>query len=178
MAELSTMARPYAKAAFEYALSSEKLDNWSRMLKTAAGVAEQPKVAELLTSPSATSEQLSRIFIDLCGDELSKHGANFVSELATNKRLSLLPQISDQFEELKAQQQQIVDVVVTSAFPLDEAQQKALGDKLSQKLHQDVQMHTEVDKSLLGGVFIRAGDLVIDGSVRGKLAKLAEVMNQ
>ena len=178
MAELSTMARPYAKAAFEYALSSEALGDWSKMLETAASVAEQPKVAELLASPSATSEQLSSIFIDLCGDELNKHGANFVAELAKNKRLSLLPQISEQFEELKAQQQQVVDVVVTSAYPLDEAQEKTLSDKLSHKLNQNVQMHTEVDKSLLGGVFIRAGDLVIDGSVRGKLAKLAEVMNQ
>jgi F-type H+-transporting ATPase subunit delta len=178
MAELSTMARPYAKAAFEYALSSGELDQWSKMLLTAASVAEQPKVAELLASPSATAAKLSSVFVDLCGDELSQQGANFVSELAKNKRLSLLPQISEQFEVLKAQQQRSVDVVVTSAFPLDDAQEKQLADKLSAKLNRDVQMHTEVDKSLLGGVLIRAGDLVIDGSVRGKLAKLAEVMNQ
>ncbi len=178
MAELSTMARPYAKAAFEYALSGGKLDDWSKMLATAASVAEEPKVAELLASPSATSTRLATVFVDLCGEDLDQQGANFVAELARNKRLGLLPQISEQFETLKAEQQKLVDVVVTSAFPLEEAQEKQLASKLSKRLNREVQMHTSVDKDLLGGVLIRAGDLVIDGSVRGKLAKLAEVMNQ
>lgn len=177
MAELSTIARPYAKAAFEYALSNNALDQWSRMLASAGQVAEQPKVAELLSSPAATASQLSKIFVDICGDELDQKGANFVSELAEHKRLTLLPQISEQFEIFKAQQQQIVDVVVTSAFALDQDQQELLASKLTKKLNREVQMHTEVDESLLGGVLIRAGDLVIDGSVRGKIAKLAEVMN-
>jgi F-type H+-transporting ATPase subunit delta len=178
MAELSTLARPYAKAAFEYASSANVLENWSKMLATAALVSEHEKVAELLASPAATSAQLSRTFIDLCGDELDQKAANFITELAQHKRLSLLPQISEQFEAFKALQQQSVDVVVTSAFALDEAQEKLLASKLSERLNREVQMHTEVDSNLLGGVVIRAGDLVIDGSVRGKLAKLAEVMNQ
>jgi F-type H+-transporting ATPase subunit delta len=178
MAELSTLARPYAKAAFEYASSANALDKWSKMLSTAASVAEEAKVAELLASPAATSAKLSKTFIDLCGDELDQKAANFITELAQHKRLSLLPQISEQFEAFKALQEQSIDVVITSAFPLDDAQEKLLASKLSERLNREVQMRTEVDKNLLGGVFIRAGDLVIDGSVRGKLAKLAEVMNQ
>lgn len=178
MAELSTLARPYARAAFEYALADNALDKWSDMLATAAAVSQQEKVADLLASPDVTSADLARTFTSLLGDVLDKHGDNFIAALAENKRLPLLPQISEQFEELKSQQQQVVDVAVTSAYELNESQQQMLASKLSETLKQEVQMHTEVDKDLLGGVLIRAGDLVIDGSVRGKLAKLAEVMNQ
>lgn len=178
MAELSTLARPYAKAAFEYALEGNALENWSDMLSLAAAVSQQDKVAELLASPNLTCGQLASSFISLCGEALDEKGSNFISALAENKRLSLLPQISEQFEVFKSQQQQLVDVSLTSAFEVDESQQQALATKLRETLKREVQMHTQVDKDLLGGVLIRAGDLVIDGSVRGKLAKLAEVMNQ
>jgi F-type H+-transporting ATPase subunit delta len=178
MAELSTLARPYAKAAFEYALESNQLQAWSKMLTLTAAVSEQDKVAELLASPEATSSELADTFVNLCGDQLDQKGANFIGELAQHKRLSLLPQINEQFEALKALQQQVVDVEVSSAFELDDSQVQTLAGKLKVSLNREVQMHTQVDKDLLGGVLIRAGDLVIDGSVRGKLAKLAEVMNQ
>jgi F-type H+-transporting ATPase subunit delta len=178
MAELSTLARPYAKAAFEFAHAGKALEQWSNMLALAGAISQDTKVAELLASPGATSSQLADTFVTLCGDQLDQKGKNFIVELAQHKRLALLPQISEQFEALKALEQQIVDVEVTSAFALDENQQQSLASKLSKKLNREVQMHTEVDPGLLGGVIIRAGDLVIDGSVRGKLAKLAEVMNQ
>lgn len=178
MAELSTLARPYAKAAFEYALESNQLQAWSKMLALTAAVSEQDKVAELLASPEATSSQLADTLVNVCGDELDQKGANFIGELAQHKRLSLLPQINEQFEALKALQQQVVDVEVASAFELDDSQLQTLAEKLKQSLNREVQMHTRIDTDLLGGVLIRAGDLVIDGSVRGKLAKLAEVMNQ
>jgi F-type H+-transporting ATPase subunit delta len=178
MAELSTLARPYAKAAFEYALESNQLQAWSKMLTLTAAVSEQDKVAELLASPEATSSELADTFVNLCGDQLDQKAANFIGELAQHKRLSLLPQINEQFEALKALQQQVVDVEVSSAFELDDSQVQTLAGKLKVSLNREVQMHTQVDKNLLGGVLIRAGDLVIDGSVRGKLAKLAEVMNQ
>lgn len=177
MAELSTLARPYAKAAFEHAHAGAALEQWSSMLAMADAVASDDKVAELLASPDMTSAMLSETFTTLCGDALDQAGRNFVATLAENKRLSLLPQIREQFEELKSQQQHTVDVAVTSAFDLDESQQQALAARLRDMLKCEVQMHTEVDQALLGGVLIRAGDLVIDGTVRGKLAKLAEVMN-
>jgi len=178
MAELSTLARPYAKAAFEYALESNQLQAWSSMLTLTAAISEQEKVAELLASPEATSSQLADTFAKLCGEQLDQKGANFIGELAQHKRLSLLPQINEQFEALKAQQQQVVDVEVASAFELDDSQVQTLAEKLKQSLNREVQIHTRIDSDLLGGVLIRAGDLVIDSSVRGKLAKLAEVMNQ
>ena len=178
MAELSTLARPYAKAAFEYALGEGRTGQWSSMVAAAAAVSQQHKVADMLASPAATSEQIAATFCGLCGDVLDDGGRNFIQVLAGVKRLSLLPQISEQFDVLLAQQQQFVDVQLSSAFDLDEAQQREIADKLRKSLNKDINIHTVVDRNLIGGVVIRAGDLVIDGSVRGKLAKLAEAMNQ
>ena len=178
MAELSTLARPYAKAAFEYALEQGKTAEWSTMLSQAAAVSEQEKVAELLSSPAETAAHLAAVFCELNGDTLDEGGRNFVSILAQNKRLPLLPQISEQFDTLLAQQQQIVEVELTSAFDLDDTQRDEIASKLKQSLSKNINITTTIDQDLIGGVIIRAGDLVIDGSVRGKLAKLAEAMNQ
>ncbi len=179
MAELSTLARPYAKAAFEYALGEGRTGQWSSMMAAAAAVSQQHKVADMLASPAAdVGADRSDLLRTLCGDVLDDGGRNFIQVLAGVKRLSLLPQISEQFDVLLEQQQQVVDVQLTSAFDLDEAQQREIADKLRKSLKKDINIHTVVDRNLIGGVVIRAGDLVIDGSVRGKLAKLAEAMNQ
>ena len=177
MAELSTLARPYAKAAFEYANASGALAQWSSMFATLAGVAVQERVAQQLASPALTAEQQAKLLVDLCGDALDAAGANFVRVLAANKRLPLLAAIREQFEQLKAQQEKTVDVEITSAFELDAAMQEKLATALKSKLSRDVKVHASVDSSLIGGVLIRAGDTVIDSSVRGRLAKLAEAMN-
>jgi F-type H+-transporting ATPase subunit delta len=176
MAELSTMARPYAKAAFEHALQASALAEWSKMLLTAAAVASQAAVSEMLASPALTSEQQAQNFINICGDELNAGGENFIRILAENKRLSLLPLISELFEAHKAIQEQTVDVSLTTAFALDSASENRLAEVLSKKLERQVKVSSSVDSSLLGGVVIRAGDLVIDGSVRARLAKLAEAV--
>ncbi|GAB3370556.1 F0F1 ATP synthase subunit delta [Spongiibacter taiwanensis] len=176
MAELSTMARPYAKAAFEHALASSALDNWSEMLATAAAVAKNDAVAAMLASPSVTSAKQAQSFIDICGDALNAGGQNFIRILAENKRLSLLPLISELFEAQKAIQEQTVDVELTTALALDSASEENLAKKLQQKLQREVRITSVVDPKLLGGVVVRAGDLVIDGSVRGRLAKLAEAL--
>lgn len=177
MAELSTMARPYAKAAFEYALASSALADWSKMLATAAAVASEPSVGRMLSSPATTTAVQAQSFIDVCGDALNAGGENFIKILAENKRLSLLPLISELFEAQKAIQEQTVDVELTTALALDAESEKALAEKLRIKLKRDVRIHSQVDAQLLGGVVVRAGDLVIDGSVRGRLAKLAEALN-
>jgi F-type H+-transporting ATPase subunit delta len=183
MAELSTMARPYAKAAFEYAAEHGCIDQWGDMLETASAVAQQKKVAGLLASPTVSAKQLVDIMSDLLaeslsGDNAAEHGVNLISVLAENKRLPLLPQISEQFQAFQAEQKHIVDVELTSAFELSEQQTGALASKLRQTLNRDVEISTSVDSELIGGVRIRAGDLVIDASVRGELAKLAEVLTQ
>ncbi len=177
MAELSTTARPYAKAAFEHALASSALAEWSKMLNTAAAVAQQAGVQKVLSSPALTTAQQAQAFIDICGDTFNAGGENFIKILAENKRLSLLPTISELFEAQKAIQEKTVDVELTTAFALDTASEQRLAEVLTKKLARQVNVHSHVDAQLIGGVVIRAGDLVIDGSVRGRLAKLAEALN-
>lgn len=177
MAELSTLARPYAKAAFEYALASGDLAGWSKQLGTAAAVAQTETMVKLLSSPALTSEQRAKALLDVCGDALNEKARNFIKVLADNKRLALLPEILALFEQLKANQEKSVDVDVVSAFPLDSDVADRLAQALRGKLQRDVTINASVDSSLLGGVLVRAGDVVIDGSVRGRLAKLALAMN-
>lgn len=176
MAELTTLARPYAKAAFEVALAGNALDAWSKMLTTSAAVAGDDVVSSLLKSPALTSEQVTDSFLQVCGDELDDKGKNFVRLLAENKRLVLLPQISQLFEVLKANQEKSVDVDITSAFEISSDISSKLAQSLKTRLQREINMVTRVDQSLIGGVVIRAGDTVIDSSVRGKLSKLAESM--
>ena len=177
MAELSTTARPYAKAAFEHALASSALAEWSTMLNTAAAVAQQSGVQKVLSSPAMTTAQQAQAFIDICGDTFNAGGENFIKILAENKRLGLLPTISALFDAHKAIQERTVDVDLTTAFELDSASEKRLVEVLSKKLEREVNVRSHVDAKLLGGVVVKAGDLVIDSSVRGRLAKLAEAIN-
>jgi F-type H+-transporting ATPase subunit delta len=177
MAELSTLARPYAKAAFEFARDNDALAQWSETLNLAAQITQQQQVAQLLSSPSLTSGQMAETFGGLLGDDLTTKAANFIGALAMNKRLLLLPYISEQFQALKAQQEQTVNVEVTSAFELSEAEAAQLTKALSANLSREVNLSSTVDTNLIGGVVVRAGDMVIDGSVRNKLAQLTDAMS-
>lgn len=177
MTELATLARPYAKAAFEQAVKVTGLVEWSDALTTASVITSDDKVSATINNPGLTAEQKAGVMSELCGDKLNEGAKNLLSVLAENGRLTLLPEIVVQFELLKAAQENATDVVITSAFPLADAQQEKLSQALKTKLNSDIRISTEVDEALVGGVVIRAGDLVIDGSVRGKLAKLAEAMN-
>lgn len=177
MAELSTLARPYAQAAFEYARDSKQLPQWAQQLATAALVASDPRLKVVLSDPALTAEQQAQTLGDVCGDALGAHMRNFIGVLAVNKRLSLLPEISALFAQLKANHEKTVDVEVVSAFDLTDATCDKLAAVLGKKLARDVKVRTSTDRNLLGGVLIRAGDLVIDGSIRGRLNKLAAAMN-
>jgi F-type H+-transporting ATPase subunit delta len=177
MAELSTLARPYAKAAFEYARERGELGVWSEQLATVAAVSAADGMESVLNNPSLTDAEQARMLNDVCGDATGSAVKNFVSILASNKRLALLPEISSLFELFKANQEQSIDVEVISAFDLAEETAERLAKALGKKLERDVKVSTSTDRDLLGGVLIRAGDLVIDGSVRGRLNKLAEAMN-
>lgn len=177
MAEWVTLARPYANAAFDYAVEHNALGDWQRQLRLAAGVAASDKLRSVIASPSLTSEQQASTLIALCGDELTEKVRNFIRVLATNKRLPLLPDIADLFEQLKRARENNVNVEIASAFPLDNALADRLAQALRGKLQRDVTINTVVDKSLLGGVLVRSGDIVIDGSLRGRLEKLAKAMN-
>jgi F-type H+-transporting ATPase subunit delta len=176
MAELTTLARPYAKAAFELAQAQQQLANWSAMLGLAAAVSQDDTMQRMLKAPRLTSAQKAAAFIEVCGDKLDAKARNFIHVAAENDRLLLLPEISALFDLYKAEQERSVDVEVTSAFALNQEQQDKLAKVLSARLGREVRLHAAEDSALIGGVIIRAGDLVIDGSVRGKLAQLAEAL--
>lgn len=177
MAELSTLARPYAKAAFEYAQNSNQLTQWSEQLAIAAAVVSEPGMRAALNNPALTAQQQASMVSDVCGDALGDNQRNFISVLAANKRLALLSEIQALFVQYKANHEKTVDVEVISAFELADNARDKLAEILGKKLERQVKVRTSTDRSLLGGVLIKAGDLVIDGSVRGRLNKLAAAMN-
>lgn len=174
MAELATLARPYANAVFEVAKSGNELDIWSRMLGLLAAAVRNDAVQLLLADPEIEEVQKAYRLSAICGDELNDRGRRFVQVLAANKRLVLLPDISELFETLRAEEQSILDVTVTSAYALSDGEAEKLKSALARRFQREVNMTSDVDASLIGGAVIRAGDTIIDGSVRGKLGKLAE----
>ena len=173
MAEAATIARPYAKAAFMSARDAKALPAWSEALRTGSGLVADSQVAGLLTSPKMSTDQLVSLFAGLGGNGIDSHWQNFIRLLATNKRLEVLPQIADQYELLRAQYENELDVQVTSAVAMNADQQSKLAAALKQRFKREVRMTTAVDPSLLGGAVIHAGDLVIDGSINGRLQRLA-----
>jgi F-type H+-transporting ATPase subunit delta len=176
MAEFSTLARPYARAAFEHAAAGDTLESWFRALGLLALLAEDARVSLRLRSPALAREQRAQLLIDLCGDELDIQVRNFLQVLAANDRLLLLPEILQQFQALKADHQRLVEVEVTSAAAIDETQRSRLAEALVKRLGREVSIQVSVDPSLIGGAIIRAGDTVIDGSLRGRLNKLADAL--
>lgn len=178
MAEIATLARPYANAAFDVAKSDNDLDRWSGMLALLAAAAENETVQILLAAPDVEELQKAYRLAEICGDDLNDRGKRFIQVLAANKRLPLLPEIQVQFEGLRAEEQATLDVAVTSAFALTDAELDKLKSALSKRFEREVSMQSDVDSSLIGGAIIRAGDTVIDGSVRGRLNKLAETIQR
>jgi F-type H+-transporting ATPase subunit delta len=173
VAERATIARPYAKAAFEYARDAKAFAEWSRGLEVAAQIVADPRVSALSTSPSLTAADLAGLVIEVGGANFDAGMQNFVRVLAENHRMPLLPEIAAQYAELRAAVENTVDVEVTSAVALDAAQSENLERALNARLKRQVRMQNSVDPSLLGGAIVRAGDLVIDGSLSGRLERLA-----
>ena len=173
MAERATIARPYAKAAFEYARDANALAAWSEGLKVAAEIVADPRVAPLTKSPAWSAADLVGLITDVAGAKLDAGMQNFVRVLAENRRLLLLPEIAAHYEVLRSAVENTVDVDVVSAVPLDAAQADRLRAALSTRLKRKVRMQNAVDATLLGGAVVRAGDLVIDGSLKGRLQRLA-----
>lgn len=176
MAEPVTLARPYAKAAFQTALADNQLMQWEAMLDVLGRVVLHDKVLAALSNPSLTAGKQAVVLFDVCASELSDKGKNFVELLADYKRLGLLPEIATQFKMLKTAHEKVTAVSVTSAFEMNAAESSRLASVLSVKWNCKIDLQTQVDKSLLGGVVIRAGDTVIDASVRGRIQKLTEVL--
>lgn len=177
MAELTTIARPYAKAVFLYAQDNECPEQWESMLKLAAAVVQEPTVRGALDDPARGAQGCADLLTDVCGDELDESARNFIQQLAYNKRLILLPEIARQFHDLVAARQRFRDVEILSAYELEDSETEQLAEALRKRLALDVNVSGRVDESLIGGVVIRAGDTVIDGSVRGRLDRLGERLN-
>ena len=173
MAERATIARPYAKAAFEYARDAKAFAEWSQGLKTAAEIVADPRVAAITDDPHWSQADLVSIITDVAGAKLNPGMQNFVRVLAENHRLLLLPEIAAHFEALRSDVENTVDVEVISAVELNAAQREKLSAALGARLKRKVRMQTSVDATLLGGAVVRAGDLIIDGSLKGRLQRLA-----
>ena len=173
MADRLTIARPYARAAFEEARAHQRLAPWSEALQIAAQVVKDQRVGELLGDPRVTPEQLAQLITDIAGPKLDEEGANFVRTLADNHRLAYLPEISVLFDTFKDEALGVADVTVTSAAPLDARQQQALASALERRLSRKVRLHCDTNPELIGGAILRSGDLVIDGSLRSRLNRIA-----
>lgn len=176
MAEKATIARPYAKAAFEYAREHNAFERWSQVLASASAVVADERIEKLLTNPRVGPDDLVALIAEAAGEALEDHSRNFLATLAHNRRLGLLPEIAAQFEVLRAEIENVADVRIISAVQLNEAQRERFANALKKRLKRDVRLHCEVDASLVGGAIVRAGDFVIDGSLRARLDRLAGAM--
>jgi F-type H+-transporting ATPase subunit delta len=171
MAEKVTLARPYARAAFEAARDSKNFAHWSEMLAAAAATVADERVVKLLSSPRVQPADLVELIAE--ASHADERGRNFLNTLAQNRRLAVLPEVAAIYEELRADVENITDVHITSAVQLDEAQRTRLAAALKERLKRDVRLHCAVDASLIGGAVVRAGDFVIDGSLKARLERLA-----
>jgi F-type H+-transporting ATPase subunit delta len=176
MAERATVARPYAKAAFAYAREAGALDKWSAWLQTAGTIVGSDEYEQLASSPNVSNEQLHELIIGICGDRLDANGRTLLDLLSENDRVGYLPEIAAHFEELKSEDQNVADVEIVSAVPLDAAQQQRLAGALRTRLRRDVRLHCTVDPALVGGAVVRSGDLLIDGSLANKLERLGTAL--
>ena len=173
MSELTTIARPYAKAAFDFAVEKGNTETWAEMLFFAAQVAQNESVAQLLKGGRAGTE-MTEMFLTICEGQLDGNGQNLIKVMAENGRLSVLPLVSEQYLGLVAEYKREVVADIVSGTELTKDQEAALIASLEKRLARKVKLNCSVDKSLIAGLVITAGDLVIDGSVRGKIDRLAD----
>jgi F-type H+-transporting ATPase subunit delta len=178
LTKMTTIARPYALAAFEYALDQDALSAWEAMLDAASLLTEDQSVQHLLTSPNITSEQIANLYCDVLAKLLNKEMTNFIQLLAEYDRLSILPDIAELFKAYSREQEKKLNVQVTSAVKLSEVYQEKLIAILTKRLRRQVMLECEVDPKLLGGAIVTAGDTVIDGSVRGKLDRMVKFISE
>lgn len=176
MAEALTTARPYAHAAFEEAQKLGDLKGWSEMLLSLAEAISHPELRAVVNSPRFLKSQIDNLMEGVLGSQAKIQQRNFVRVLVDNQRLMLLPEIVVLFEALRSEAEKTVDVVVDSAFELSAAQQEKIIRSLKARLGREIKLVCKVDKELLGGVVIRAGDKVIDGSARTRLGEMANAL--
>ncbi len=174
MSEIATLARPYAEAVFKRAKESDATAKWSEMLGFLSAVMQDKEIAAASGNPKISRQRLTALLLDICAGQVNDEGVNFVKLLVQNGRLSLVPHIAKLYEQYKADDEGYVDVDVLTAFSFSDEQQKQIAESLEKTLNKKVHINVAIDKSLIGGVLIRAGDRVIDGSIKGQLQQLAK----
>lgn len=175
MSELTTIARPYARAAFDYAIEQNTLEKWHEMLLFAAAVAEQADIRRFLNSANHR-DKTTEVFLGVCAEQLDEKGQNLIKVMASNNRLVILPQVAQLFAEFRAEYEQEITVDVISATELNDSEKEQVSAALEKRLARKVKLNCSVDSSTMGGLLIQAGDLVIDGTLRSKLNRLANTL--
>tara|TARA_R110001583_G_scaffold187721_1_gene349199 strand:+ start:8118 stop:8642 length:525 start_codon:yes stop_codon:yes gene_type:complete len=172
---MTTVARPYARAAFEFAVDSNNIEAWSTMLSFASQVAQDATMAKILTRDKAQQE-IAKLFLNVCEDQLDENGQNFIKILAENGRLSVLPRVAQLYVDLETEYKKEIDVEVVSAYALSKQQIKELSISLEKRLARKVNLNCSIDKSLITGMVVNAGDLVIDSTAKGQLSRLSHTL--
>lgn len=174
MSEIATLARPYAEAVFKTAKASDSAEKWSEMLEFIAVVVQDPDIAGAAENPKIEQQKFVDLLLDICQENINEQGINFLKLLVQNHRLSLVPQIAELYERYRAEDEGYIDVDVKSAYAMSKSEQNTLAQSLKARFNKDVNISVTIDKSLIGGILIRAGDQVIDGSLKGRLQQLAK----
>ena len=176
MSELATLARPYAAAVFKRAKETGTAKKWSESLAFLAAVLKNKDLSAIVDNPKISNERKSALMLDICSEHVDQEGANFLKLLVQNKRLDLMPYITELYEAYKARDEGYIEVEVFSAYSLTKEAKDHLASSLEKSLNKKVHMNVTVDKSLIGGVLVRAGDKVIDGSIRGQLKQMQKAL--
>lgn len=173
MAEAITVARPYAEAVYKIAIANQNLSEWSKMLQLAAVIAENDDIKQLVGNPVVSARQFGEIILEIGRNKFNSEARSLVMLLADNKRILVLPQISQLFEQLKAQYEGVLEAKIVSAFAMESRQLKKLIDDLERKFKRKIEAQVSIDPELIGGVKVEIGDEILDASIRGKLEAMA-----
>ena len=178
MAELATIARPYAEAAFGYARQRGELDKWSETLALLASVYDDPQFQEAIAGPTVTSADIEKLMLTVCGERIDGQARNLIQLLVRNGRLSVLSEIRSLFEQLKSEDEGVLEANIASAYPLQDQQLEQIVAMLAKRYNKKISPTVGVDSELIGGIKVQVGDKVWDASVRGRLQEMAAALTK
>jgi len=178
MAELATIARPYAEAVFRLAKEGNALAAWSEKLAFIAAIYQDPQMQAAIGNPRVTANDVERLLLSICGERIDDAARNLIQLLVRNRRLPVLQQIREQFEKLKLEDEGKLDAKISSAYPLDDVQRNHVVNLLSSRFKREINATVTVDPELIGGIKVEVGDKVWDTSVRGKLQTMAVTLTK
>jgi F-type H+-transporting ATPase subunit delta len=178
MAELTTIARPYAEAVFRLAKQGNALTAWSDALDLIAGVYQDAQMQAAMANPKVTPADIEKLLLSICGERVDATARNLIQLLVHNRRLSVLPEIRELFEKLKLEDEGKLDAKISSAFPMEDAQRHQVVELLSSRFKRKINATVTVDPDLIGGIKVEVGDKVWDASVRGRLQSMAATLSK